>query len=303
MGRCVRKGMTSVPRGRVRVEQGAKRVRAYLGGELVADTTRPLLVWEVPYYPTYYLPTADVARRARAHRRGRPLPQPGRRRRADRAHRHGRGARRRPALRREPHRRAAGPRAPRLGRHGRLVRGGCAGLHPRAQPVHPGRHPAHARARSSCTLGDTELARSTHAHALFETGLPTRWYLPRVDVRMDLLSPSPTVTHCPYKGQTEHFSARVGDETVDDVAWSYPTPLPESERVAGLVAFYDRPGHGHRRRRAPGLTGGGRGAGLASGPASRRLPGTATRQGRPRRRDVSPPAPGRRTARSRSRRG
>ena len=38
-------------RGRVRVEQGAKRVRAYLGGELLADTTRPRLVWEVPYYP------------------------------------------------------------------------------------------------------------------------------------------------------------------------------------------------------------------------------------------------------------
>ena len=46
--------------GRVRVEQGAKRVRAYLGGELVADTTRPRLVWEVPYYPAYYFPLADV---------------------------------------------------------------------------------------------------------------------------------------------------------------------------------------------------------------------------------------------------
>ena len=38
-------------RGRVRIETGAKRVRAYLGGELVADTTRPSLVWEIPYYP------------------------------------------------------------------------------------------------------------------------------------------------------------------------------------------------------------------------------------------------------------
>jgi uncharacterized protein (DUF427 family) len=46
--------------GRVRVEQGAKRVRAYLGGELVADTIRPRLVWEVPYYPAYYVPLADV---------------------------------------------------------------------------------------------------------------------------------------------------------------------------------------------------------------------------------------------------
>jgi uncharacterized protein (DUF427 family) len=46
--------------GRVRVEQGAKRVRAYLGGQVVADTTRPRLVWEVPYYPAYYFPLADV---------------------------------------------------------------------------------------------------------------------------------------------------------------------------------------------------------------------------------------------------
>src|SRR5689334_11219316 len=51
---------TSRTRGRVRVEHGTKRVRAYLGGEVVADTTRPVLVWEVPYYPAYYFPLADV---------------------------------------------------------------------------------------------------------------------------------------------------------------------------------------------------------------------------------------------------
>ena len=51
---------TAKPRGRVKVETGAKRVRAYLGGEPVADTTGPLLVWEKPYYPTYYFPVEDV---------------------------------------------------------------------------------------------------------------------------------------------------------------------------------------------------------------------------------------------------
>ena len=51
---------TSKPRGRIRIETGAKRIRAYLGGEVVADTTRPVLVWEVPYAPTYYFPLADV---------------------------------------------------------------------------------------------------------------------------------------------------------------------------------------------------------------------------------------------------
>jgi uncharacterized protein (DUF427 family) len=44
----------------VRVERGAKRVRAYLGGELVVDSSSPLLVWEVPYYPTYYFPEPHI---------------------------------------------------------------------------------------------------------------------------------------------------------------------------------------------------------------------------------------------------
>src|SRR5258708_7525485 len=47
-------------RGQVRVERGPKRVRAYLGGMLVVDSIAPLLVWEVPYYPTYYFPQNDV---------------------------------------------------------------------------------------------------------------------------------------------------------------------------------------------------------------------------------------------------
>jgi uncharacterized protein (DUF427 family) len=47
-------------RGQVRVEASQKRVRTYLGGELVADTKRPMLVWEVPYYPAYYVPIEDV---------------------------------------------------------------------------------------------------------------------------------------------------------------------------------------------------------------------------------------------------
>src|SRR5215510_6538659 len=52
---------TVAARGRVRVEPGAKRIRAYLHGHLVADTTRPVYVWESPHYPTYYIPIDDVA--------------------------------------------------------------------------------------------------------------------------------------------------------------------------------------------------------------------------------------------------
>ena len=50
----------TMTRGRVRVERGRKRVRAYLRGELAADTISPLLVWEVPYYPAYYIPAGDI---------------------------------------------------------------------------------------------------------------------------------------------------------------------------------------------------------------------------------------------------
>jgi DNA invertase Pin-like site-specific DNA recombinase/uncharacterized protein (DUF427 family) len=52
--------MSENSRGSVKIEQGLKRVRVYLGGELVADTRTPFLVWESPYYPTYYLPESDV---------------------------------------------------------------------------------------------------------------------------------------------------------------------------------------------------------------------------------------------------
>ena len=82
-------------RGSVRVERGAKRVRAYLGGELVADTIAPLLVWEAPYYPAYYFPRQDV--RAELLDEGgaaEPLAEP--RRRGDTTVVVGRAARPRP---------------------------------------------------------------------------------------------------------------------------------------------------------------------------------------------------------------
>jgi uncharacterized protein (DUF427 family) len=83
------------------------------------------------------------------------------------------------------------------------------------------------------------LADSAHPRLLFETGLPTRYYLPKIDVRLDLLQPSETVTQCPYKGSTEYYSVRIGETTHPDIAWSYRTPLPESQKIAGLVAFAD----------------------------------------------------------------
>lgn len=53
------------------------------------------------------------------------------------------------------------------------------------------------------------------------------------------LAPSDTVTHCPYKGTTVRLSAQVDDLVIPNVAWSCPPPLPETERIAGRVAFYN----------------------------------------------------------------
>jgi uncharacterized protein (DUF427 family) len=87
---------------------------------------------------------------------------------------------------------------------------------------------------------DGELvAESRRPHALFETTLPTRWYLPPDDVRSEMLVPSDTVTRCPYKGTASHWSVRTSRGIHRDVAWSYPDPVVECPRIAGLICFYN----------------------------------------------------------------
>ncbi len=88
-------------------------------------------------------------------------------------------------------------------------------------------------------VGGDVVADSHRPRLLFETGLPTRYYLPRLDVRMDLMGPSETVTQCPYKGRTVHFDLELGDRVWRDVAWSYPYPIPECPKIENLVCFYD----------------------------------------------------------------
>ena len=74
---------------------------------------------------------------------------------------------------------------------------------------------------------------------LFETGLPTRYYLPLTDVRTEFLRPSASVTSCPYKGTASYWSLEVDGERSEDVVWIYASPLPESIRIAGLACFYN----------------------------------------------------------------
>jgi len=88
-------------------------------------------------------------------------------------------------------------------------------------------------------VGGTPIADSRRPMLLFETGLPTRYYLPREDVRMDLLTPTTRSTRCPYKGVASYWTASVGDTVAEDIVWSYEHPIPECPKIAGLLSFYN----------------------------------------------------------------
>ena len=91
-------------------------------------------------------------------------------------------------------------------------------------------------------IGGTVVADTRRPVLLFETGLPTRYYLPREDVRLDLFHPTDHHTGCPYKGTAEYWSWHAGHGEADvppDVVWSYHEPLPAVAAVKGLLAFYN----------------------------------------------------------------
>jgi uncharacterized protein (DUF427 family) len=230
---------TKNKRGRVRVEPGSKRVRAYLGGELVADTMRPALVWEGPHYPVYYFPLKDV--------RSELLSKDG-----GVAHSPSRGDGRTFTVR------AGGKEAPgaalryedspipELGEAIRLDWDAMDAWFEEDEEVFTHARDPYTRIdilpssrHIRIEVDGVTVAESTSARLLFETGLRTRYYLPKTHVRMDLLVATETASHCPYKGEAEWWSVRAGEVLHADLAWSYPTPLPESQKIAGLVALYD----------------------------------------------------------------
>jgi uncharacterized protein (DUF427 family) len=230
--------MLTTTRGRIRIEGSAKRVRAYLGGGLVADSTHPTLVWEKPYYPTYYFPLGDV--------RADLVPSG--------------------AVERSPSRgdgtvydvRVTGAMAPQaairyvdspIEELRELVRLDWPSMtewleedeivytHPRDPYTRVDILPSSRHIRVE--IDGVVVADSHQPRLLFETGLQTRYYLPLTDVRMDLLRPSSSVSHCPYKGTATYWSLETRDSVKPDIAWMYRTPLPESQKIAGLVSFYD----------------------------------------------------------------
>ncbi len=221
------------------IEPVPRRIRAVLAGQTVVDTTEALYVWEWANYPQYYIPIADVRadllideEHAQSLRRGT-------------ARLHG--------LRVGD---IARPSSARLYSDDALK--GLAGMvrfewnaldawfeEDEEILVHP-RNPytrvdaLRSTRRVRIELEGVVLAESASPVMVFETGLPTRYYLNRTEVNFDHLDPSDTVTSCPYKGQTSRYwSVRVSESTFPDLAWAYDFPTRQLLPIAGLVAFYN----------------------------------------------------------------
>jgi uncharacterized protein (DUF427 family) len=219
------------------IEPSPRRVRTYFGGRKIADSRRALLVFEPGRSPTYWFPFEDVRldhltaedplgasellfwtlrvgnRAARQAARSDPDPSSDRAALKDHIAFSGTTM---DAWYEEDDEVSAYPRNP----------------YHRVDVLRSSRY-------VRVTIAGQVVAESARPALLFETALPTRFYLPKQDVRMDLLVPTDTSTICPYKGTARYWSVRVGGELVEDVAWSYPAPIPECQRIANLVSFYN----------------------------------------------------------------
>ena len=224
--------------GSVRVEQGGKRVRAYLEGQLVADTKRPFLVWEWPYFPTYYIPAGDV--RAELIPTGKTEHSPSR----------GDGqlfdVTAGTAIAEGAALRYFDSPLEALRDLVRLDWGSMSEWLEEDEPVYTHPRDPHTRVDILASsrhvrieVDGVTVAESGQPRILFETGLPPRYYLPLTDLRMDLLLPSTRQTHCPYKGTAGYWSVDTGEAVHEDIVWIYRMPLPESQKIAGLACFYN----------------------------------------------------------------
>jgi uncharacterized protein (DUF427 family) len=221
------------------LEPVPRRIRAVLGDRVVLDTTNAVYLWERPHYPQYCIPLDDVDPDVLVHEN-----QPQKLKRGT-------------AL-------SLGLRVGELTRPhaGRVYTDdampGLAGLarfdwdaldawfeedeqvfvHPRSPYVRVDALRSTRPVRVE--LDGLVLAESSSPVMVFETGLPTRYYLNRSEIDLAHLRPSDTVTACPYKGRTtDYWSVQVGGTLHEDLAWSYAFPTRDLLPIAGLVAFYN----------------------------------------------------------------
>ncbi|MGB9183178.1 MAG: DUF427 domain-containing protein [Solirubrobacteraceae bacterium] len=218
------------------LEPSPKRIRVEVGGEVIADSRRAMLLHESGQQPIYYFPPSDVRQELlEASDRHTHCPKKG-----DASYytiTTG-GETVEAGAWYYPHPLPGAPPIKDLiafyfNRMGRWLEEGEEIFgHPR-DPYH--RIDVRASDRHVRISLDGELlAETTRAMGLFESNLPARWYLPRDDIQV-ALEPSDTVTLCPYKGTAGYFSAA----GVDDLVWYYADPLDEAAKVKDLVCFFN----------------------------------------------------------------
>lgn len=225
--------------GRVRVEKGQKRVRVLFAGEYVADSSRTLLVWEHPRYPYYYFPASDVrtdllvptGEQTRSPSRG-----PAQLHTLKVGNREARGATLWHIT----------SKIDELADHLKFEWAAMDGWFEENEEVFV--HPRDPYTRVDILQGDRSVrvevdgvtvADTTQPRLLFETNLPVRYYLPKTDVRMDLLRPTDTHSECPYKGTAHYYDLVVDRTTYEDFVWWYPTTTIEAAKIAGYACFYN----------------------------------------------------------------
>jgi len=220
---------------RGRIEPVPRRVRGYYNGILVFDTKAAHYVWEVAYYPQYYVPIEDVDTLCLVDEQHTQKLQLGSSRLFSLAD----GNR---TVKSAARLYDTGPLAgsfrfdwdaldwfeedqPLIG-------------HPRSPYVRVDALRSHRHVRIE--LDNVLLAETECPVLLFETGLPTRYYIDRTDIDFSHLKPSPTQTICPYKGITSgYWSVEIGERLHPDLAWTYRHPTISVVEIAGMVAFYN----------------------------------------------------------------
>lgn len=217
-----------------------KWVRVVLGGQVIADSKRALLVRERGRTPVYYFPIEDIregalepTERTVASRAGGEAAvwsvRVGETVAEDAAWGHV-----------EPPQEAAG-----LAGHVAFEWDSVDAWFEESEQVYVhARDPykrvdvAHSSRHVRVVIGGETVADTHRPVLLFETGLPTRYYIPKTDCRMDLLLPSERVTRCPYKGEARYYSVAAEPRVATDIVWYYPYPTSEAAKVAGLLSFY-----------------------------------------------------------------
>lgn len=221
------------------MEAVPRRIRAVLNGQTVLDTDRAVYLWEWSNYPQYYVPVADIRPDVLIDE--------------NREQKLSRGCTRRHGLRVGDADRPGAVRVytadslPGLDGLARIDWDAVDAWYEEDEQVYV--HPRNPYVRVDALrstrpvrveLDGVLLAESSSPVLVFETGLPTRYYLNPTEVDLSHLERTDTQSECPYKGTTtQYWSVRIGDTLHDDLAWSYDFPTRQLLPIAGLIAFYN----------------------------------------------------------------